>query len=518
MRANESEERLLVLMPTTKDAERTVTVFSKSDIACRVCTDLFILCRELSAGAGAALLTEEAIFRDKTGCLSQTLRDEPSWSNFPLIVLTQQGQRSQRLMGHPALNITLVERPVRMTTLRSVVEAALRHRRHQYAIRDMLSDLAEQTEALRASEERFRALVSQATAGIAQVDRAGRFLFVNERFCEIAGFSEAELLQRRMQDLTHSEDVERNVTQFMTLVQGGPDFTIEKRYLRKNGSIVWVSNSVAAVRGPNEELQSVVAVTLDITERRKAQDEIQALNQDLERKIQDRTAKLQETITELEAFSYSISHDLRAPLRAMHGYAEALIEEHSDKVGEDGRHYLERIHRGATRLDLLVQDVLAYSKIAKGEVQLKAIPLGGMIDEVILGYPNLLEKAEISVEQPLPCVIAHEAYLTQCISNLLGNAVKFVAPGVAPKVRLWAEINGQVVRVWFEDNGIGIAPEHHKQIFQIFGRVYSDKQFEGTGIGLAIVKKAAERMGGEAGVVSEIGCGSRFWLSLKKAI
>src|SRR4029077_7501383 len=128
-----------------------------------------------------------------------------------------------------------VERPVRIVTLRSVVESALRHRRHQYEIRDMIANLARQTEALRASEERFRALVSQATAGIVQVDRNARFLFANDRFCEIVGFGKEDLLQMRIHDVTHPDDLERNIVSFRALVEGGPDFSIEKRYLRKDG-------------------------------------------------------------------------------------------------------------------------------------------------------------------------------------------------------------------------------------------------------------------------------------------
>ncbi len=385
-------------MPSEKDAARTVCFFAAASFPTVICPDFGSLCREIGAGAGAALVTAEVLAKDVAGALLQTLQNEPPWSSFPLIVLTREGQDRQRLLSLPHLNATLVERPVRVATLRSVVEAALRHRRQQYQNRDMLINLAQQAEELR-----------------------------------------------------------------------------------------------------------------------QAKAELEHANEDLDRRVRERTVKLRETITELEAFSYSISHDLRAPLRAMQGYSEALLSEKADHLDAEGKHYLERIHRAAGRLDLLIQDVLAYSRLSQGDVQLTRIPLEMFFKELLYGYPEVTEKLKIDLHSPMPSVIGHEAYLSQCVSNLLQNAAKFSRAGVPPKVLIRTEQAGGWVRIWFEDNGIGIAPEHHTQIFQIFGRVYGDKQFEGTGIGLAIVRKAAERMGGKVGVLSELGKGSRFWLSLKKA-
>jgi len=387
------QERLLVLMPTTRDAERTVTGLSGANFRCVVCADLVGLCAEIKRGAGAALLTVEAMLHDRDQRLPAALRDEPSWSNFPLIVLTHPGHKAGHLPAAQMLNVTLVERPVRFVTLRSVVEAALRHRRYQYQIRDTLLELT------------------------------------------------------------------------------------------------------------------------------RARHELEHANQELEAAYGERTQKLQETISELEAFSYSVSHDLRAPLRSMEGYAAALMEDHADKLDANGRSFLSKISAAAARLDLLVQDVLAYSRVAKGEIHLEDINLSMLMQEAVETYPQFRQNGSITIQEPLPVIRAHPAYLMQCVSNLLGNALKFVRPGVPPAVVIRAEEESgtENVKIWFEDNGIGIAPEHFQQIFQIFGRVHSSNHFEGTGIGLAIVRKAVERMGGALGVTSELGKGSRFWLSLKKA-
>ncbi|MFO1499470.1 MAG: ATP-binding protein [Verrucomicrobiota bacterium] len=251
---------------------------------------------------------------------------------------------------------------------------------------------------------------------------------------------------------------------------------------------------------------------------RQAQEALRSYAGDLEVKVRERTAKLQETIGELEAFSYSVSHDMRAPLRAMQGFSDALLRDYSLSLDEQGKDYLSRIHRAAQRLDLLIRDVLTYSRIAKEDLLLRPVELDRFLNDVVQSYPEIQTfQSFIEVSKPLGTVFAHEAFLSQVISNLLGNALKFVAPGVPPRIRLWTEPVGDMLRLNVADNGLGIAPEHQHRIFQIFGRVYADKRFQGTGIGLAIVKKAVERMGGQVGVESNLGQGSRFWFTLRNA-
>ena len=381
---NNYNERLLILLPAPKDAERTVAAMTAANLSCCVCSDMNELCREISRGAGAALLAEEFVLADESGCLKSALASEPSWSGFPLIILVREGAQRIHMPEDVALNTTLVERPIRMITLRSVVDTALRHRRRQYQLRSVL-------------------------------------------------------------------------------------------------------------------------------------EELQRAREELESRVAQRTAALQETIGELEAFSYSVSHDLRAPLRAMHGYAEALLEDEKERLSPEGKEYLSRIQRAAARLDLLIQDVLAYSKVSKGNVQLERVDILPVIEDIVRSYAQPTESATIVIDQPMPAVLAHEAYLAQCISNILGNAIKFVAPNVRPKIHIWTESFDDRVRINFEDNGIGFAPEHKQRIFQLFGRINPEGSFPGTGIGLAIVKKAAERMGGTVGVESEPNRGSRFWITLRKA-
>jgi signal transduction histidine kinase len=235
----------------------------------------------------------------------------------------------------------------------------------------------------------------------------------------------------------------------------------------------------------------------------------------LEKTIAERTVRLRETIGELEAFSYSISHDLRAPLRAMQNYASILQNDEAARLSPEGKAYLTRIATAANRLDRLIQDVLTYSRVGRIDTPLHLVDLDKLVRDIIEQYPAFHPpRAEIQIKAPLGSVKANEAALTQCISNLLGNAVKFVTPGTAARLKIWSQPAGAEVRLCIEDNGIGIAPTHKERIFRIFERVHNDKSYEGTGIGLAIAKKAIERMEGEIGFDSEPGRGSTFWIQL----
>jgi PAS domain S-box-containing protein len=235
----------------------------------------------------------------------------------------------------------------------------------------------------------------------------------------------------------------------------------------------------------------------------------------LEKLVEQRTSKLNETIGDLETFSYSIVHDMRAPLRAMSNFARLLAEE-CGPVNATAKDYVRRITTASERMDRLIQEVLNYSRVARPDLPLNSLDAGALLRGMVATYPSFQPPAaEIEMDGEFPFVRANEAALTQCFSNLLGNAVKFVEPGVIPHVRVWAETHADRVRLFFHDNGIGIDKDAHEKIFQMFQRL--SKRFEGTGIGLTIVKKAIEKMGGRVGLESEPGAGSTFWLDLARA-
>ncbi|HZM03819.1 MAG TPA: ATP-binding protein [Candidatus Saccharimonadales bacterium] len=230
--------------------------------------------------------------------------------------------------------------------------------------------------------------------------------------------------------------------------------------------------------------------------------------------IQKLNEELREANSELETFSYSVSHDLRAPLRSLTGYIDVLLEDYGSRLDADAHNHLQALDRAAKRMDCLTRDLLAYGRVARETVKLEAVQLQHVIEEVISLIGSQAAKAKITIEPCLAEVLAHRFLLEQCLSNLLSNATKFVPPGVAPEVRIRTEVRANQVRLWVEDNGIGIDPTYHRKIFSIFERVGDMQKYEGTGIGLAIVNRAVQRMGGFCGVESAPGQGSRFWVDL----
>ncbi len=234
---------------------------------------------------------------------------------------------------------------------------------------------------------------------------------------------------------------------------------------------------------------------------------------------EERKLKLETANAELEAFAYSVSHDLRAPLRTVQGMAIALTEDFGDKLEPGARDYLERIGTASQRMDRLIRDLLEYSRISRVDFELGPVDLREVVVEAQegIGHQEGSVLPEIQVQETFPPVRANRTLLTQVMANLLSNAVKFVGPGVQPRVEVSAREVGKSVRLSVQDNGIGIPPEHREKIFRVFERLHSSDQYPGTGIGLAIVQKAVARMQGSLGFESVPGEGSCFWIELPKA-
>lgn len=237
---------------------------------------------------------------------------------------------------------------------------------------------------------------------------------------------------------------------------------------------------------------------LEVTELKQAERHLSEANLLLEQRIQERTERLAEANMELRAFAHTVAHDLRAPLRNVEGYTDALIEDETPRLSDMGRTFLTRIGDAARRMDRLITDLLAYSQLSRAELRLQAIDLERVAWLALSDIETQLSRsgAQVDVASPMPTVCGNEAILVQVFENLIGNAIKFVAPGVAPVVRIQAREDGDTAVVWIEDNGIGIPPEQHDRIFGVFERLHGEEAYPGTGIGLAIVRKGMERLGG----------------------
>ena len=289
----------------------------------------------------------------------------------------------------------------------------------------------------------------------------------------------------------------------------------EYRYVRQ-GENRWIAARGQVFRDGTGQPVRMIGTKVDVTERKRDEAVLRRNREELERLVAERTAKLEEMVSELRHVSYSIVHDMRAPLRALQGFSSLLESECAGCPRTVSLDYFRRIKIASTRMDHLITDALSYTKAVLENLPLGPVNVLELVRGLVDTYPNLHpDNADIRLEGDLPIVLGNEALVTQCFSNLLANAVKFVAPGVKPRVRVRAEVREGTARIWVEDNGIGISKDAQGRLFGMFQRLV--RGYEGTGIGLAIVRKVVQRMGGRVGVESEEGKGSRFWVELKAA-
>jgi PAS domain S-box-containing protein len=367
---------------------------------------------------------------------------------------------------------------------------------------------------------------------LAVADFSGRLLRLNPSWERTLGYKPEELQGKSVLSLIHRQDQPALLEQMQRLQQMNATAYFEGRCARKDSSFRWLGLTAASVASEG----AIYIFARDITLRKLAEQEVQKLNTalanraselerangELQREMDVRKqaeGALMDSNAELEAFAYSVSHDLRAPLRAMQGFAQALLEDCGHALDSIGVEYAERIVSAANRLDNLIQDLLSYSRITHATLQLEAVSLDWAVAAAMaqLEAPLRDSGAQVEVATPLSTVLGHRATLVQAIGNLLSNAFKFVGDGVQPRIRIDAQHNGSEVRLWIKDNGIGIPAEFQARVFRVFERLHGVETYPGTGIGLAIVRKGLERMGGRAGVQSSPGEGSQFWIALPKA-
>ena len=549
-----------------------------------------------------------------------------------------------------------------------------------------------------ASETKFRNTFEQAAVGIAHVALDGQWLRVNQKLCEIVGYTKEELLLTTFQNLTHPDDLDKDLRYVNQMLAGKiQTYSAEKRYICKNKKHIWIELTVSLVRKSDGEPDYFISVIEDISDRKNLEfnlqkslrrlsnlhkidkailaaakpqaiaqtaiDNIQHIPQckrasivtfdwekktatvlatqgkgksivgnrwkvpletwqniidrlqhnnreenylvvrlkqssrlsqlaialqplqlecfiafpiefkdkllgilklwvvdpdvinagdlvmveeissqlaialqqarlykqsqnyalELEARVAQRTAQLEDINQQLKAFTYTISHDLKAPLRAIQGFATALEEDYIDLLDGLGQEYISRLVSAAQQMTYLIEDLLSYSRLSRAEIELKPIKLLAVVEQSIEQLKPEIAKTQAKIDlkiEPSSTMMGNQTILVQIISNLLSNAIKFVPSAVRPQICIRTEYIGDSstnlskgnTRLWIEDNGIGINPEHQKRIFQVFERLHGNEAYPGTGIGLAIVKKGIERIGGKFGVASKLEKGSQFWI------
>ncbi|MEG4806814.1 CHASE3 domain-containing protein [Microcoleus sp. F8-D3] len=520
------------------DLERTLNVRRQQNLAAAV--------RQIKTDRGKQLMGDirqqiAAMTAEETQLLQQRARESKNSANLTILSFTVASLVNFLLM---VLVYYLVKRD---RTLRDNAEI----KQNQ-----LLDQLEYDRHSLQLSEERFRSAILNAPLPIMLHAENGEVLQINCAWTELSGYEYSEI--PTIEDWTEKAYHSRQ-----SLVQADIDRLHQLNARISEGEYMIATASgesriwdfYSAPLGQLSDGRSlVISTAIDVTARKQAEAEIRMLNATLERRVELRTNQLQAANEELEAFTYTVAHDLRAPLRGMQGLAEALLEDYRDLLDDIGQEYAQQIVNSGQQLEELIQDLLAYSRLSRADLSLQVLELESVVAEAIAMVQADAKSsgAQITVRAPLPAVIAHRVTLVQVIANLLTNAVKFVE-GTPPQVQIWAEelelsqegetdsdtagelergtlgqwehsqllmvspvFSVPIIRLWVEDNGIGIAQEHQKRIFRVFERLHGIESYPGTGIGLAIVKKGVDRMGGQVGVESQVGQGSRFWIQLRK--
>jgi PAS domain S-box-containing protein len=342
-----------------------------------------------------------------------------------------------------------------------------------------------------------------------------RFASVNRLFLATTGLSTEQVVGKRMEEVLPPSAHDLVRAKYEEAIRTHQPVSWEEVSPYPTGTLYGKVTVTPAIDAAGR-CTNLIGSVHDITDIRRAEQEIRKLNQDLEQRVVERTAKLEMANKELESFSYSVSHDLRAPLRAISGFAEIIARRHRASLNPEGQHYFDNIVQASERMSLLIDDLLQYSRLGRQALHLKPIALNEVLNGPAKDLAQRLDQVggTLEIAPNLPTVLADKTLLNQIFTNLLENAVTYRQADRPLQISITAETQERAAIICVRDNGIGIPAEHHQKIFNIFQRLHSDDEYPGTGIGLATVRKSVEMLGGAVWVESESGAGSRFFIRL----
>ncbi len=373
---------------------------------------------------------------------------------------------------------------------------------------------------LRASEERFRMLVEDVDDyAIFMLDPHGRVIIWNVGAERIYGYRSSEIIGKKFNRFYPPEDRARGKPEQAlseAVVEGS--FRDEGWQLRKDGSRYWGVIVITALRDEKETLSGFSVITRDISMRKEADDEIRRLNARLEQRVEERTAELQEAYREMEAFSYSISHDLRAPLIHIAGFAELLTTDTESVLDDKARRYLQTIVNSTKRMARMIDDLLAFSRTSRAELHKVRVSMAEIVKEVMNDLqPEMKERTITWNIHELPDVQGDPFLLRQAVFNLVANALKYTRKRAEARIEIGATPSGGEILFFVRDNGVGFNMDYSSKLFGVFQRLHSSSEFEGTGIGLANVRSIVKRHGGRTWAEAVVDQGATFYFSLPDA-
>jgi len=371
-------------------------------------------------------------------------------------------------------------------------------------------------EALRESKETLNSIFRSAPVGIC-IMKNRVYQSANTFWCEGFGYQEKNLIGKTTRMLYESdEEYDRVGQELYSNLQSGNIASTEARLRGGDGIFHNVVLTAALLRAGDPSSGTVVSIH-DVTARKKAEAEVRQLNAELEKRVIERTAQLEVANRELEAFSYSVSHDLRAPLRAVDGYTHILLEDYGSRLDDEGKRLCSVISESARNMGKLIDDLLAFSRIGRAAMQSSIIDMATMANSIFFELTTPEDRKRIDFHvSPLPSIVGDSTLIRQVWRNLLGNAVKFSFKKERAMVEINAEQHGDEVVYSVRDNGAGFDMQYVDKLFGVFQRLHSIKEFEGTGVGLAVVQRIIHRHGGRVWAESEPDKGATFYFTMKK--
>lgn len=378
---------------------------------------------------------------------------------------------------------------------------------------------AENSEAPEQTDESFRLLVeSVKDYGIYMLDPEGYVTSWNAGAERIKGYTAEEIIGQHFSCFFPPEDVEAGKPEReLEIAKAEGRYIDEGWRVRKDGTRFWAYVAITALYDHDGKPRGFGKVTRDMTERKQVEEEIRRLNTELEERVVKRTAQLEAANKELEAFSYSVSHDLRSPLRAVNGFSRILQEDYAEILPEDGQELLTLIQESAGQMGQLIDDLLAFSRLGRQPLNRQQVELREVIERAFKELHEDLQDRQVDINVgELPPCYCDTALITQLVINLLSNAIKFTRHREVARIEIGAYVQEDEQVYYVRDNGAGFDMRHADKLFGVFQRLHLPEEYEGTGVGLALVQRIALRHGGRVWADGEPDQGATFYVALPR--